>query len=542
MSKQNIETSGFALAKGTQLTGDDFFEVKVMDTITVAVLCDGVGSALRGAEAAERTAHFLIASLRNRPLSWSMEKSIRHFINNINRILYSESIEDYEREELVTTLALVVIEGDRLYGANVGDSRIYLQRDSILTQLSHDHTVDEAGMESVLTLAIGLQEETNHYYFENNLYASDRILLCSDGLHQELSEEEMGSGLPLGASFLVKQASKKHRDTLPDDCSAVTIEIKELDLRLRLKQTKLEIREHYKKGEEIDGYKLIKPLVQNHRTWLCIKRGVQYVIKFAPAEAAQGEKILDLFVQEAWNARRLKAGFFPKAVIPRDRSHRYYIMRYIPGDTLKSRITQKPLSIDDSIALGKFLLKMAQFLIRKDLVHGDIKPENILVTKRGEKLVFKMVDFGSIADAYSLVSRAGTPSYLAPERFSASPITEQTELYAIGTTLYEALTQQFPFGEIEPFQTPHFDRQIKRPSHYNPKIPDWLDSLILYALDPDRERRYRYYSEFLHDLEHPDRVKPYFDKSSSLIQRRPLLVCRIGFAAMLLLNLYLIIS
>jgi len=402
--------------------------------------------------------------------------------------------------------------------------------------------VDEAGMESVLTLTIGLQEETNHYYFENNLYASDRILLCSDGLHQELSEEEMGSGLPLGASFLVKQASKKHRDTLPDDCSAVTIEIKELDLRLRLKQTKLEIREHYKKGEEIDGYKLIKPLVQNHRTWLCIKRGVQYVIKFAPAEAAQGEKILDLFVQEAWNARRLKAGFFPKAVIPRDRSHRYYIMRYIPGDTLKSRITQKPLSIDDSIALGKFLLKMAQFLIRKDLVHGDIKPENILVTKRGEKLVFKMVDFGSIADAYSLVSRAGTPSYLAPERFSASPITEQTELYAIGTTLYEALTQQFPFGEIEPFQTPHFDRQIKRPSHYNPKIPDWLDSLILYALDPDRERRYRYYSEFLHDLEHPDRVKPYFDKSSSLIQRRPLLVCRIGFAAMLLLNLYLIIS
>lgn len=542
MSKQTIHTSAFSLAKGTQLTGDDFYEVKVLDTITVAVLCDGVGSALRGAEAAKRTTHFLTTSLRSRPLSWSMEKSIRHFIRNINHILYSESMEDYGREELVTTLTLVVIEGDRLYGANVGDSRIYLQRENTLTQLSHDHTADETEMASVLTLAIGLQEETTPYYFENNLQASDRILLCSDGLHQELSIEALNRGLPLGASFLVKQASKKHQDTLPDDCSAVTIEIKELDLRLRLKQTVLEIGQQYKKGEEIDGYRLIKPLVQNHRTWLCAKRGVQYVIKFAPAQAADEEKILDLFVQEAWNAKRLKAGFFPKAVIPRDRSHRYYIMRYVPGETLKSRITQKPLSIDDSIALGKFLLKMAQFLIRKDLVHGDIKPENILVTKRGEKLVFKMVDFGSITDAYSLVSRAGTPSYLAPERFSASPITEQTELYAIGTTLYETLTQQFPFGEIEPFQTPHFDRQIKRPSHYNPKIPDWLDSLILYALDPDRERRYRHYSEFLHDLEHPDRVKPYFDKSSSLIQRRPLLVCRIGFAAMLLLNLYLIIS
>jgi len=48
MSKQNIETSGLTLAKGTQLKGDDFFEVKVMDNITVAVVCDGVGSAMQG--------------------------------------------------------------------------------------------------------------------------------------------------------------------------------------------------------------------------------------------------------------------------------------------------------------------------------------------------------------------------------------------------------------------------------------------------------------------------------------------------------------
>ena len=86
---------------------------------------------------------------------------------------------------------------------------------------------------------------------------------------------------------------------------------------------------------------------------------------------------------------------------------------------------------------------MSQFLTKLDLVHGDIKPENIIVTKRKEKLVFKMVDFGSITEAYSDVSRAGTPSYLAPERFNQAPITEQTEIYAIGVTLYETLTQKF---------------------------------------------------------------------------------------------------
>ena len=60
MSKQSIETSGLTLAKGTQLKGDDFFEVKVMENITVAVVCDGVGSALQGAQAAKHTTNFLI--------------------------------------------------------------------------------------------------------------------------------------------------------------------------------------------------------------------------------------------------------------------------------------------------------------------------------------------------------------------------------------------------------------------------------------------------------------------------------------------------
>ncbi len=169
MSKQNIETSGFTLAKGTQLKGDDFFELKVMENITVAVVCDGVGSALQGAQAAKHTSNFLIQSLKNRPKSWTMEKSIKHFIENINRVLYLESMAEYDREELVTTLALVVIEGDRLYGANVGDSRIYLHRtidgDEQLTQLSDDHSMDEEGMENVLTAAMGLEGKCSPILF-----------------------------------------------------------------------------------------------------------------------------------------------------------------------------------------------------------------------------------------------------------------------------------------------------------------------------------------------------------------------------------------
>ena len=537
MSKQNIETSGLTLAKGTQLQGDDFFEVKVMDTITVAVVCDGVGSAMQGAEAAKRTCHFLVHSLKNRPKSWSMEKSIKHFIENINRVLYRESMEEYEREELVTTLTLVVIEGDRLYGANVGDSRIYLSRNGQFAQLSHDHAMDEEGMENVLTAAMGLEENVSPYYFENNLQSGDKILLCSDGLYNVLSQEELAKDIMMGASFLVKKASKKYHDDLPDDTTAVVLEIKELDPRLRFKQSDLIVQEHYRVGDEIDGYRLIQPLIQNNRTWLCEKRGLKYVIKFIPYEALEDEVMLDLFVKEVWMAKRLKAGFFPKAAVPKNRTHRYYIMAFVEGVTLKEFTAKKPLSVDMSVELALFLLKMSQYLIRLDLVHGDIKPENIMVTERKGKLVFKMVDFGSITEAYSNVTRAGTPSYLAPERFKQAPVNEQTELYAIGVTLYEALTQKYPYGEIEPFQTPSFEKKIKEPTKLNPKIPKWLESVILRALETDTDKRYHNYSEMQYEITNPEKVKPYFDKSTSFIERNEKMVYKVGFITMLVLNI-----
>ncbi|MCO4846328.1 MAG: bifunctional protein-serine/threonine kinase/phosphatase, partial [Sulfurovum sp.] len=454
------------------------------------------------------------------------------------RVLYLESMAEYEREELVTTLALVVIEGDRLYGANVGDSRIYLHRDGELTQLSNDHSMDEEGMENVLTAAMGLEESVAPYYFENNLLAGDRILLCSDGLYNELPNDELLSGLKMGASYLVKKASKLHDHDLPDDTTAVVLEIKEVDPRLKLKQSDLLVQEHYKAGEVIDGYTLTKSLIHNNRTWLCEKRGLKYVIKFIPYEAINDEMILDLFVKEVWMAKRLKAGFFPKAVIPKNRTHRYYIMSYLEGTTLKDYTKKKPISVDLSIEMAIFLLKMSQFLIKHDLVHGDIKPENIMITERKGKLVFKMVDFGSITEAYSNVTRAGTPSYLAPERFKQAPVNEQTEVYAIGVTLYEALTQKFPFGEIEPFQNPNFEKSIKAPSKINPKIPFWLESVILRSLDVNTDKRYHNYTEMQYEVTNPEKVKPYFDKSKSFIERNEFMVYKVGFISMFILNVW----
>ncbi len=525
---KEISFSSFSLAKGKELRGDDYLDVKKLDEVVVAVLCDGVGSADEGREAAKRVVTYLINNFKNRIKSWPIKKTLKTFITSINKILYNESLALYEREELLTTLALVVIDNDRLYGANVGDSRIYLKRDDKLILLSLDHSED-----NMLFEAIGMKEEINIHYFENNLQKDDTILLCSDGLYNVLDENEIKRLVELGAYNLVKAASKKTNDNLPDDTSAIVIKIEDLAPINRLKKLDLEISESLKKEQIIDGYKLIKPLIQNNRTWLVEKKNQKYIMKFPLIEAKYDETLLDQYIKEAWNALRLKAGFFPKAVIPKKRSFRYYIQEYIDGGNLKEY--KKPLHIDDAINLGKTLLNATQYLLKFNLVHADIKPENIIVTKRNDKLIFKIIDFGNITEIYSINTKAGTPSYLAPERFKDSLINESTEIFAIGVTLYEVLTNKLPFGEIEPFSNPTF-KYPKEPKKLNPKIPDWLNSVILRAIEINPQKRYKHYSEMLFELTNPDKVKPYFDPTKSLIEKEPAKAYKIAFFVSLIVN------
>ena len=266
-------------------------------------------------------------------------------------------------------------------------------------------------------------------------------------------------------------------------------------------------------------------------------------MKFAPIEAIEDKTILDLFVQEAWNAKRLKAGFFPKAVIPKKRTARYYVMEALEGVDLKTYLKKRVLSIDESINLAKTLLKMGQYLIKFDLVHGDIKPENIMIITRNDKKFFKIIDFGSITELYSINSKAGTPSYLSPQRFQGEAISETSEIFSIGVTLYEALTKKFPYGEIEPFQNPTF-KQAKSLKELNNKIPHWLDSVILRSLAIDEENRYKNYSTMFYELSNTEKVKPYFKKNAPLLEKNPLVVYKVGFYLMLVLNvmIYLILS
>ena len=536
MSKSNIKTSGFCLAKRKELIGDDFYEIKQFDDLTIAVLCDGVGSATQGALAAKKVTLHIINNFKNLPKAWSVEKAIKEFIKSINTILYSQSIQEYERPEYITTVTVCVIKGNRLYGANAGDSRIYLLRDNKLNQLSLDH--NEEGMHSVLSNAVGISPNVEIYYFENNIQKDDKILMCSDGLYSIMNNDILSKNISSGAYQIVKKASSLVDDNLPDDTSAVILEVLDTDYIESMKSLNLEIPEKLKKGDVIDGYELTRSLIQNNRTWICIKNKQEYVIKFAPYEAIENEEILDLYIKEVWNAKRLKAGFFPKSFIPKQRSARYYLMTKLDGINLKQYLKKRNLSIDETILLAKTLISMGEYLLKFNLVHADIKPENIIVIQRDGKRIFKIIDFGSITEIFSIASTAGTPSYLAPERFTGNAINEKTEIFSIGVTLYESLCGNYPYGEIEPFQNPTFGIP-KKPQNLNNNIPAWFESIILRAISVDEDLRYSNYSYMKFELEYPQKVKPFFEKRTPLLKKDPLLFYKFGFYFSLILNFIL---
>ncbi len=538
-----VQSSQYILPKDKDTSGDDACDFVILDrSLLVCVLCDGVGSAKKGGAAARQSVKFFIDHFKTRPKNWNISQSLTLFTQHINRLLFKESMTQYEQIELLTTLCVAIIEGDTLYTLNLGDSRIYLlDKHNELRQLSVDHIMDEDNLSHVLTQACGLSEHIEPLITSVNIEEGETLILCSDGLTALLSDEEIKAEVRKGlsAKLIVQSAAKDHKDNERDDISMQIFRIEELDEMHAIKNEALDIPQTLKKGDVFDGYELLSSMMEHGRIWKVQKDDEYFVMKFPMATAIDDPIALEQFVKEAWYAKQVTHKAFGDAWVPEIRSARYYLMELVEGVTLAEYVKNRPITIDSAISLAKFLHKAEAHLLHLGLVHGDIKPENIIVYKKeGEVGVdFKMVDFGSVVEIFELNSRAGTPSYLAPERFMGKAINESTEIFSIGVTLYWALTRRFPYGEIEPFQTPSF-KQAKLPSTFNKNIPHWLESIVMRSIEIDKEDRYSHYSEFFYELKSPEKVKPYYAKDLSFIEREPLLFYKIGFFILLVSNTF----
>ncbi len=534
-----ILTTSYGMASEEGTPSSDAFDVRVRDQTVIAVLSDGAGSGEPAREAAQRAVGSLIEHYSARPRSWTPQQALSTFARILNRTLYQESQIRYERTEMVATLAAVVIEGDTLHGINLGDSSVCLWRDGTLRTLSTTHV--EAERSHILTRALGMSEEVEPACFTMTLQDGDVAMLCSDGVSNHIFGDDLTSALARRSSArsIVLAARQKAKAETLDDMSALVLDIHQTGKLHAMNARPLIIPAALNKGDQIDGYELLRSFHGTSRVWLAEKDGQRVVIKFAPVEAIDSPQHLEAFTHETWNATRAQSAHFVRAHEPAGQTMRYYIMEFVDAPSLQAVLRERMLSVDSAISLGKFLVDAAQTLLRLDLAHGDIKPENILCVGDYTRLSFKLVDLGSAAAIFSVSSRAGTASYLAPERFHGAPISERTEIFAIGVTLYQALTGKLPYGEIERFQTPVF-LPAKRLSKINPNIPSWLEAIIHHAIAIKPERRYQHCSEITHDIMHPDRVQAFFEEDTPLLERNPLAFYKTGFFVFLLTTLWLV--
>lgn len=536
----------FGAARDPAQSSEDAFQVQERDESVLAVLADGLGASKEGGSAARRAVEMFHDYYLTRPKAWSARRALREFANQINRLFYQESMQRHNSPELLCTLSVAAIEGDRLYGLSVGDSPVYLWRQGTLTRLTEPHSLTEDGLDHVLTRAVGLEAKIEPHCFESAVERGDLVLLCSDGVSTAVPSEDLAVLLSrqVGARGIVSAALEitAENEALRDDASAIVLHILEPGWKDDGRRTPLVVAPPLHVGDTVDDYRLVRSLQVGDRVWLATSTdGQRHVLKFPPEEAADDEARRDAYVREMWNATRVHSPDFVRVSTPASGALRYYVMDYVDAPTLRDVLAAGNLPVEEAIALGRTLLRAGQFLLTRDLAHGDIKPDNVLLQRAGGAVKFLLLDLGSAAEVFSVTTRAGTPSYLAPERFHGGPLSERTEIYAIGVTLYEVLTRNYPYGEVERFQTPRFETNPKRPARLNAAIPAWLESIILRAVAANPEHRYQNFSEMAYDLDHPGKVVPYHRKDAPLLERNPLRFYK-GLSLALLLICFWLLS
>ena len=209
------------------------------------------------------------------------------------------------------------------------------------------------------------------------------------------------------------------------------------------------------------------------------------------------EKFVDRFRREAQTAANLN---HPNIVQIFDwgiEDEPYFVMEYIEGNTLTSIITgNKTVGLNDILYIGSQVANGLKEAHKHGLVHRDIKPGNIMITPDGK---VKVTDFGivSLQNEESDITKTGavlgTASYISPEQAQGKPVSFESDLYSLGTVLYELIVGNPPFTGDSPIATAtkHLTERPEKLSNYRKDIPKALENAILKLLEKRPSDRFK---------------------------------------------------
>ncbi len=221
------------------------------------------------------------------------------------------------------------------------------------------------------------------------------------------------------------------------------------------------------------------------------------------------------FRREEEAGQRLDHPNLVRILKPREKSRMYMAMEFVEGKSLRALMDGRtPLPRERALDIARQLCDALQYLHDRGIVHRDLKPENILLAADGRP---KLLDFGIALFAgerrltwTGLSHAVGTPDYMAPEQIRGRRGDPRTDVYALGTLLYEMLTCRLPFesGNPRALMRAKTRGEPRPPSWYVPDFDRSLEAVILRAIERDPRDRYGSAEQMLADLRNPPALAP----------------------------------
>jgi serine/threonine-protein kinase len=270
-------------------------------------------------------------------------------------------------------------------------------------------------------------------------------------------------------------------------------------------------------GDKLDQYELIELIARSGMASIfkAVDRlsGATVAIKLPYLQFESDVVFYGRFKREEEVGRRLDHPHIIKVLTPRHKSRMYIAMEYIEGTSLRAIMRdERPLRTERALDFARQLCAAMAYMHSQGVVHRDLKPENLLITAEGK---VKLMDFGIALDESArrltwtgLSTTIGTPDYMAPEQISGRHGDPRTDIYALGTMLFEMLTGNLPFAgsNVYAMMRAKANEDPRPPSHFVPEIDPHLEEIILRAIERLPRNRYQSAAEMLADLNAPQQV------------------------------------